>query len=67
MCANALLRAKVPKVVSGAKSFRYIHEETFNPSRLVIEGPLMSDECRGIFVKWAKGTGRDFILDQEDF
>ncbi len=38
MCTNALLRAKVPKVVCGAKSFNYIYEETFNPSRLVMEG-----------------------------
>ncbi len=66
MCTNALLRAKVPKVVCGAKSFNYIYEETFNPSRLAMEGPIMTDKCRGIFIKWAKETGRDFILGDED-
>jgi tRNA(Arg) A34 adenosine deaminase TadA len=66
MCLNALLRAKVPKVVCGAKSFKYIYEETFNPSQIVIEGPKMSEECRGIFIKWAKNTGREFILEGED-
>ncbi len=66
MCANALLRAKVPKVVCGAKSFKYIYEETFNPSRLAVEGPTMTDECRGIFIRWVKETGRDFILGDED-
>jgi tRNA(adenine34) deaminase len=62
MCANALLRAKVPKVVCGAKSFKYIYEEMFSPSRILIEGPIMSDECRGIFIKWVKKPGYDFIL-----
>jgi len=67
MCANALLQAKIPKVVCGARSFKYIYEESFNPSRIVMEGPIMPDECRGIFVKWVKNTGRDFILGEEDF
>jgi tRNA(adenine34) deaminase len=66
MCLNALLRAKVPKVICGAKSFKYIYEETFSPSRIVMEGPLMSDECRGLFIRWVKETGRDFILEGED-
>ncbi len=66
MCANALLRAKVPKVVCGAKSFKYIYEETFKPSRLIVEGPIMTNECRGIFIKWAKETGRDFILGDDE-
>lgn len=67
MCANALLRAKIPKVVCGAKSFKYISDETFNPSQLITEGPIMNDECREIFVRWAKETGREFMLGKEDF
>jgi tRNA(Arg) A34 adenosine deaminase TadA len=66
MCANALLRAKVPKVVCGAKSFEYIYDDTFNPSRLVKVGPILADECRNIFIRWAKETGREFILGDED-
>jgi tRNA(adenine34) deaminase len=66
MCANALLRAKVPKVVCGAKSFKYIYEETFKPSRLIVEGPIMTNECRGIFIKWVRETGRDFILGDDE-
>ncbi len=65
MCENALLRAKVPEVVCGARSFKYIFEDTFNPSRLSKSGPIMDDECRGIFVRWIKETGRDFILEAE--
>lgn len=46
MCANTLLRAKIPKVVCGAKSFKYIYEEMFNPTQLAKKGPIMTDECR---------------------
>lgn len=65
MCENALLRAKVTSVVCGARSFKYIYEDTFNPSRLSKVGPIMEEECRGIFVRWVKETGRDFILEAE--
>ncbi|MFH1560528.1 MAG: nucleoside deaminase [Chloroflexota bacterium] len=66
MCENALLRAKIPKVICGAQSFRYVYENTFNPSRISKVGPIMEDECRGIFIKWARETERDFVLDDED-
>ncbi len=65
MCENALLRAKVPEVVCGARSFKYILEDTFDLSRLSKSGPIMEDECRGIFERWIKETGRDFILEAE--
>ena len=66
MCNNALLRAKVPKIVCGARSFTYIYENQFNPSRLSSRGPVMEKECRDIFVRWLKETGRDFILEAEE-
>ena len=65
MCENALLRAKTPKVVCGAQSFTYVYENTFNQSRLTKIGPIMEDECTGIFIKWAKETQRDFLLNDE--
>ncbi len=66
MCENALLRAKVPKIVCGARSFKYIFESQFNPSRLLKLGPVMEKECKDIFVRWLKETGRDFILEAEE-
>ncbi|HLF76522.1 MAG TPA: nucleoside deaminase [Dehalococcoidia bacterium] len=65
MCENALLRAKVPEVVCGASSFKYIYENTFDSAKLSKVGPIMDEECRGIFVKWLRETGRDFILEAE--
>jgi tRNA(adenine34) deaminase len=66
MCENALLRAKVPQVICGARSFQYIHENTFDTGRLTKIGPIMEEECRGIFVRWIKETGRDAILEREN-
>jgi len=65
MCENVLLRAKVPTVVCGARSFKYLYQDTFDPSRLSRRGPIMEEECRGIFIRWLKETGREFILDAE--
>jgi len=66
MCANAMLRAKIGSVVCGGKSFDYIYEHTFDPSRMSVSGPIMNRECQRIFVEWAKATGRDFILGHHD-
>jgi tRNA(adenine34) deaminase len=63
MCENALLRAKVPQVVCGARSFRFIHNNTFDPRKLIRVGPVMEEECEGVFVKWIRETGRDFRFD----
>ena len=65
MCENALLRAKVQKIVCGAHSFKYIYENTFNKSNLTKVGPIMEEKCKGIFIKWLKETGREFILEAE--
>lgn len=66
MCENALIQAKVPVVVSGATSFKHIYENTFNPSRLTRVGPIMQNECRGIFIKWLKDSNHNHILEYED-
>jgi tRNA(adenine34) deaminase len=54
MCENAMLQAKITKVVCGARSFKYIYENTFNKSRLSKSGPIMEKDCRNIFIKWLK-------------
>jgi tRNA(adenine34) deaminase len=63
MCENALLRARVPEVVCGARSFQYIYENTFDARRLSRVGPILEEPCRELFVRWARETGRDAILD----
>ena len=65
MCANSMIRAKIKKVVSGAKSFNYIMKETFNPDNLIYHGPILENDCRDVFIKWIKDTGREFILKEE--
>ena len=65
MCENALLRANVPRVVCGARSFKFIYTERFASSNLLKVGPVMEEECRAIFLRWAADTGRDFLLTSE--
>lgn len=65
MCENAMLRAKIRGVVCGGRSFKYIYEVTFNTSNLPKLGPIMDQECREIFIRWLKKTGRTFILEHE--
>lgn len=65
MCENAMLRAKISKVICGARSFKYIFESTFDPANLPKLGPIMEEECRGIFIKWLKETDREFIIEAE--
>ena len=65
MCENAMLRAKVRNVICGGRSFKYIYEVTFNASNLVKVGPIMDEECREIFIRWLRTTGRAFILEHE--
>ena len=54
MCENAMLRAKITKVVCGARSFKYIFEDTFNKCKLSKSGPIMEKDCREIFIRWLK-------------
>ncbi len=63
MCENALLRARVPRFVAGARGFRFIYENTFDATKLVRVGPVMEDECRSLFIRWLQETGRDFTLE----
>jgi len=52
-------------VVCGARSFQYIYENTFDISKLSRTGPIMEEQCRGLFIRWVKETGRDVILERE--
>lgn len=65
MCENSLLRAKIPRVICGARSFKYIYEVTFDRSRLEKIGPTMNQECRDVYVRWLKRRGLDMILEYE--
>ena len=66
MCENALLQEEVPRVIFGARSFRWIAETRFAAERLQRVGPTLEAECRAPFIRWLKETGRTEILDAED-
>lgn len=65
MCQGALLQAQIPKVVAGAKAMNFVFEVRFNSANLDLVGPIMEDDCRKLFLDWAKRNGRQEILDLE--
>jgi len=67
MCDNAMLQAELPRVVSGARTFKWIAENRFNPHNLTRGGPIMEEECRDIFIRWLIENGRREILEREEF
>lgn len=65
MCEGAMLQAQVPKVVSGARTFKWILENRFDKQNLEKIGPVLEEKCRTLFVNWAKQNGRIEILEKE--
>ena len=65
MCTNAMLQARVPRVVSGAQTFAWVKETRFNPNNIQCEGPIMNDECRSLFIQWCRTNKRYEILERE--
>ena len=63
MCENAMLRAKITKVVCGARSFKYIFENTFSKARMSKLGPIMEKDCQEIYIKWLNDKGLQEIID----
>jgi tRNA(adenine34) deaminase len=66
MCQGAMLQAQIPRVVAGAKPFRWVFEVRFDPENLEMVGPIMEQECRKLFTDWAKRSDRLEILEKED-
>lgn len=66
MCEAAMLQACVPRVVCGARSFRWVTQVRFRASNLTRVGPVMDAECRDPFIQWLQETGRHDVLRHED-
>jgi len=66
MCDNALLQAELPRVISGARTFKWIAETRFNSDNLTRIGPIMEKACRAIFSRWLVENGRYEILEREE-
>lgn len=65
MCETAMLQAQIARVVSGARSFSWIKDIRFNKKNLVKDGPILEEECRKLFIDWARRSGRLEILGDE--
>ncbi len=65
MCQGALLQAQVAKVVTGTTSFDWIMDVRFASENLEIIGPIKDEECRTLFIEWARKNDRYEILEKE--
>jgi len=63
MCQGVLMRAKIKKIICGARSYKWIVEKDFDKSNLIKHGPIMEEACRGIYVQWLKENGLTNILE----
>lgn len=67
MCQGAMRQAQVARVVTGSSSFKWIMNVRFAQENLEIVGPIKNEQCRQLFLEWAKNNGRDEILQEEGF
>ncbi len=65
MCEGAMLQAQVPKVISGCRTFKWILENRFDKKNLEKVGPIMEEQCRNLFLEWARRNDRTEILEKE--
>ncbi|MBM9606034.1 nucleoside deaminase [Desulfopila inferna] len=66
MCQGAMLQAQVAKVVSGSRTFKWILEVRFDHAHLLKIGPVREEDCRRLFVDWARRNDRLEILEMEE-
>lgn len=68
MCLNAMLQAGVARVVSAARSVRWVPEVRFRMENIRLEGPHIEFEAegRGLFLDWLQATGRQHVLARSE-
>lgn len=65
MCQGAMLQARIARVVHGSMPFAWVEKVRFNKGNLLIDGPVLAESCRAIFIDWARKNNRLDILQEE--
>ena len=65
MCESTIIEVGIKKVVYGGESFKPIRDIKYSNKDLQRIGPILNDDCRGIFAKRLKEKGRYDILNNE--
>lgn len=65
MCESTIIEVGIKCVVFGGNTFKWVRDIKYSNKELELRGPIMNDECRGIFAKRLKEKGRDDILNYE--
>ena len=63
MCESSIVAAKIEKVVYGGRTFPFFREVQWGKPNLEIVGPVLDQECRGLFERKLREKGRNDILN----
>ena len=63
MCESSIIAAKIEKVVYGGRTFPFFREVKWGKPNLEIAGPMLDQECRGLFERKLREKGRTDILN----
>ena len=62
MCESTIIEVGIKKVVFGGESFKWVRDIKYSNKDLELIGPILNDDCKGIFAKRLKEKGRmDFL------
>ena len=65
MCEMTIKEVRLPRVVYGGRPYRWVREVKFGRAVFAPLGPLLDEECRGLFTRKLQELGREDILGYE--
>jgi tRNA(adenine34) deaminase len=65
MCEMTIKEVGLPRVVYGGNTYRWVREVKFQKAVFEPHGPILEEECRGLFTRKLKDMGRDDIIAYE--
>ncbi len=65
MCEMVIKEVGLPEVVYGGRPYRWVREVKFGKALFEPIGPILDDECRGLFTRKIMDMGREDILGYE--
>jgi len=66
MCEMTIKEVRLARVVFGGRPYRWVREVKFGRAEFAPLGPLLDEECRGLFTRKLREMGREDILGYED-
>lgn len=65
MCEMTIREVSLPRVVYGGRPYRWVRDVKFAQALFDPIGPILDEECRGLFTRKLEEMGREDILGHE--